>query len=186
MLARSAGIPARLVTGFAPGTADALTGRFVVREHDAHAWAEIYFPGIGWQGFDPTAPVPLAGDATSGGGSWLADRPAQRGAARDRGRRPRPPRRPRLPRSSPRYAAAGPGARRGARRALHRLERVGRKAGRARRRRRRRGSTPTRSRNGSATTGSTRSARPSTPSCSRPAARPKRHRAEADAVLTSL
>src|SRR4029079_8976693 len=30
---------------------------------DAHAWAEVYFPGIGWQGFDPTAEVPLAGDS---------------------------------------------------------------------------------------------------------------------------
>lgn len=70
VLARSAGIPARLVTGFVPGERDHLTGRFVVRERDAHAWAEIYFPGIGWQGFDPTASVPLAGDAHSGG-SWL-------------------------------------------------------------------------------------------------------------------
>ena len=70
VLARSVGIPARLVTGFVPGERDALTGRFVVRERDAHAWAEIYFPGVGWQGFDPTASVPLAGDAGSGG-SWL-------------------------------------------------------------------------------------------------------------------
>jgi transglutaminase-like putative cysteine protease len=67
VLARSAGIPARLATGFVPGERDALTGRFVVREREAHAWAEIFFPGIGWQGFDPTASVPLAGDAKSGG-----------------------------------------------------------------------------------------------------------------------
>jgi transglutaminase-like putative cysteine protease len=70
ILARAAGIPARLTTGFVPSDRDALTGRFVVREKDAHAWAEIYFPGVGWQGFDPTASVPLAGDAGSGG-SWL-------------------------------------------------------------------------------------------------------------------
>jgi transglutaminase-like putative cysteine protease len=71
VLARSVGIPARLATGFVPGERDRLTGRFVVRERDAHAWAEIYFPGIGWQGFDPTASVPLAGEARTGG-SWLA------------------------------------------------------------------------------------------------------------------
>ena len=71
-MARSVGIPARLTTGFVPGERDALTGRFVVREKDAHAWAEIYFGGIGWQGFDPTASVPLAGDAKPGG-SWLTD-----------------------------------------------------------------------------------------------------------------
>ena len=71
------------MTGFVPGQRDALTGQFVVRERDAHAWAEIYFPGVGWQGFDPTASVPLAGDATPSG-SWLSDGAAQRGAARDR------------------------------------------------------------------------------------------------------
>ena len=70
VLARSAGIPARLATGFVPGERNHLTGRFIVRERDAHAWAEIYFPGIGWQGFDPTASVPLAGEAATGG-SWL-------------------------------------------------------------------------------------------------------------------
>jgi transglutaminase-like putative cysteine protease len=70
ILARQAGIPARLATGFVPGRRDGLTGQFVVRERDAHAWAEIYFPGVGWQPFDPTASVPLAGDATTSG-SWL-------------------------------------------------------------------------------------------------------------------
>ena len=70
VMARSVGIPARLATGFVPGSRDPLTGQFIVRERDAHAWTEIYFPGVGWQQFDPTASVPLAGDATSGG-SWL-------------------------------------------------------------------------------------------------------------------
>ena len=70
VMARSVGIPARLATGFVPGHRDALSGQFVVRERDAHAWAEIYFAGVGWQPFDPTASVPLAGDAPTGG-SWL-------------------------------------------------------------------------------------------------------------------
>ena len=69
-MARSVGIPARLATGFVPGSRDSLTGQFIVRERDAHAWAEIYFPGVGWQPFDPTASVPLAGDATTSG-SWM-------------------------------------------------------------------------------------------------------------------
>jgi len=130
MMARAAGIPARLVTGFVPGARDALTGRFVVRERDAHAWAEIYFPGIGWQGFDPTASVPLAGDAHAGG-SWLTD--ARRNAV------------PLaitiallvlLAVATPEILAVR--RRRRARRAswsasaLYRLERAGRKAGRAR------------------------------------------------------
>ena len=66
VMARSVGIPARLATGFVPGSRDSLTGQFTVRERDAHAWAEIYFPGVGWQPFDPTASVPLAGDADPG------------------------------------------------------------------------------------------------------------------------
>ncbi len=130
VLARSVGIPARLVTGFAPGARDALTGRFVVREKDAHAWAEIYFPGVGWQGFDPTATVPLAGDAGSGG-SWLS-------AARHNA----------VPLAVAAallvlIAAAAPEIMAAVRRrrerrrswsanALHRLERAGRKVGRAR------------------------------------------------------
>lgn len=61
VLARLNGIPARLVTGYAPGDRDPITGQFTVREKDAHAWAEIWFPTVGWVDFDPTAHVPLAG-----------------------------------------------------------------------------------------------------------------------------
>ncbi len=130
LLARSVGVPARLATGFAPGSADDLTGRFVVRERDAHAWAEVYFPGIGWQGFDPTASVPLAGD-THSNGSWLQ-------AARRHGFAfavviailalligATPQLRAGLARRRARRASWSAHA-------LHRLERVGRKAGRAR------------------------------------------------------
>ena len=63
VMLRSVGVPARVATGFVTGKRDPLTGRYVVRERDAHAWAEVYFPGVGWQGFDPTASVPLAGEA---------------------------------------------------------------------------------------------------------------------------
>jgi hypothetical protein len=55
ILLRSAGIPARLVVGFAqgekaPGQRNVLT----VKQNDAHAWPEVYFPGIGWVEFEPT------------------------------------------------------------------------------------------------------------------------------------
>ncbi len=75
VLLRAVGVPARLATGFVPGEASALTGVYTVRERDAHSWTEVFFPGVGWQGFDPTASVPLAGDAeppTSIQG-WLKD-----------------------------------------------------------------------------------------------------------------
>ncbi len=75
VLSRAVGIPARIATGFATGAADPLTGRFTVRERDAHAWTEVYFAGIGWQGFDPTAAVPLAGEppVPHSASDWFAD-----------------------------------------------------------------------------------------------------------------
>ena len=71
VLARSSGVPARLATGFTQGEWDPVGGRFVVREADAHAWAEVWFPEVGWVTFDPTATVPLAGteEATPGADS---------------------------------------------------------------------------------------------------------------------
>lgn len=59
---RHLGTPARLATGFAPGEWDRGAGHFVVRARDAHAWVEVWFPGVGWQGFDPTTAVPLGGE----------------------------------------------------------------------------------------------------------------------------
>jgi len=54
ILLRSEGIPARLVEGFLPGKVDVATGRESIRTGAAHAWVEVYFPGIGWYPFDPT------------------------------------------------------------------------------------------------------------------------------------
>jgi transglutaminase-like putative cysteine protease len=75
VLARANGIPARLVTGYVPGDRDAVTGQFTVRQRDAHAWAEVWFPEVGWVPFDPTADVSLAGDDRSDPtiGEWIQD-----------------------------------------------------------------------------------------------------------------
>jgi transglutaminase-like putative cysteine protease len=54
VLARAAGIPARMVVGYVSGTYDAVNARYVVTEADAHAWPELYFPGYGWVEFEPT------------------------------------------------------------------------------------------------------------------------------------
>jgi transglutaminase-like putative cysteine protease len=54
VMARSQGIPARVVTGYAPGEYNPFTGYYDVRASDAHAWVEVYFPGYGWSTFDPT------------------------------------------------------------------------------------------------------------------------------------
>jgi transglutaminase-like putative cysteine protease len=57
-MARVVGIPSRLVTGFSSGQYDEKTGSFVVTGKNAHTWVEIYFPGIGWMEFEPTAALP--------------------------------------------------------------------------------------------------------------------------------
>jgi transglutaminase-like putative cysteine protease len=54
VLLRSIGVPARLVTGYTPGTYQPLTGLLEVRNLDAHAWVEVLFPGLGWVEFEPT------------------------------------------------------------------------------------------------------------------------------------
>lgn len=58
VLARASGLPARFVSGYAPGAYDAASARYIVRELNAHSWAEIYFPEIGWIEFEPTASQP--------------------------------------------------------------------------------------------------------------------------------
>jgi hypothetical protein len=54
MLMRMEGIPARYVQGFLPGERDPATGKELIRYSNSHAWVEVYFPGYGWQPFDPT------------------------------------------------------------------------------------------------------------------------------------
>ncbi len=57
VLTREAGIPSRFVAGYLHGEKSRFGNRYVVRQSDAHAWVEIYFPGIGWVPFDPTPPA---------------------------------------------------------------------------------------------------------------------------------
>ena len=49
---RMLGIPARVAVGFTSGTND--EGTWVVTDHEAHAWVEVWFAGLGWIPFDPT------------------------------------------------------------------------------------------------------------------------------------
>ena len=53
MVLRLHGIPARVAVGFTTGLQSS-QGPYVVTDHDAHSWVEAYFPGWGWQEFDPT------------------------------------------------------------------------------------------------------------------------------------
>lgn len=69
LLLRYNGIPARVAVGFTTGE---LVGKdtFVVSRTNAHAWVEVYFPGVGWVPFDPTPGriMPGAGPSSSNAG----------------------------------------------------------------------------------------------------------------------
>lgn len=56
-LMRAAGIPARVVTGYLGGEYNAVGNYYIVRQSDAHAWAEVWLPGQGWVRIDPTAAI---------------------------------------------------------------------------------------------------------------------------------
>lgn len=56
-LMRSAGIPARVIAGYQGGEKNPLDDYYIIRQSDAHAWAEVYLPGKGWERVDPTAAV---------------------------------------------------------------------------------------------------------------------------------
>ena len=58
VMLRSLGIPAREAVGYVPGGYDPITDLYQVHADDAHAWVQVWFPGYGWQSFDPTAVVP--------------------------------------------------------------------------------------------------------------------------------
>lgn len=53
VMLRSINIPARLVAGFGPGEFNPFTGLYVVRNTDAYAMTEVFFPKYGWFAFDP-------------------------------------------------------------------------------------------------------------------------------------
>ncbi|ASN40220.1 transglutaminase TgpA family protein [Paeniglutamicibacter terrestris] len=96
LMARELGIPSRLVTGYAPGTAtgEVISGQnqselaeFTVSSRNAHAWPELYLPGAGWVAFEPTpgrgvppeyAPAPTVPTASNGEDPELS---TSRGAA---------------------------------------------------------------------------------------------------------
>lgn len=55
LMLRTQGVPTRVVTGYAPGEVNALSGRVIVRASDAHAWVEVWSSGDNrFVAFDPT------------------------------------------------------------------------------------------------------------------------------------
>jgi hypothetical protein len=62
LMLRSLGIPARLAVGYAQGARqeDLVNGTisYLVQQKNTHAWPEVFFPGLGWVEFEPTANQP--------------------------------------------------------------------------------------------------------------------------------
>lgn len=57
VIMRAMDVPARVVTGFQGAELNTVDGQHVVRNSDAHAWAEFWEDGVGWMRVDPTAAV---------------------------------------------------------------------------------------------------------------------------------
>jgi protein-glutamine gamma-glutamyltransferase len=57
VLMRTLGVPARVVTGYQGTDPTPVDGYYIVRQSSAHAWAEYWQEGLGWQRADPTAAV---------------------------------------------------------------------------------------------------------------------------------
>jgi len=64
-LMRSAGVPARVITGYQGGELNPIDRIFTVRQAEAHAWTEVWLQGHGWVRVDPTA-VSVPGRIESG------------------------------------------------------------------------------------------------------------------------
>ncbi|MBF0470661.1 MAG: DUF3488 domain-containing protein [Gammaproteobacteria bacterium] len=66
---RAAGLPARVVTGYQGGELNPVGEYLIVRQADAHAWAEVWLEGRGWTRVDPTAAIPPERVENPGDGS---------------------------------------------------------------------------------------------------------------------
>ncbi|NND66179.1 MAG: DUF3488 domain-containing transglutaminase family protein [Halioglobus sp.] len=80
-MARSAGVPARVVAGYQGGEINPVNKTVIVHQFDAHAWAEVWLAGQGWVRVDPTSAVAPSRiewgleEALAGEGTFLANAP---------------------------------------------------------------------------------------------------------------
>ncbi|WP_019877672.1 transglutaminase TgpA family protein [Sporichthya polymorpha] len=81
VMARHLGIPARVNVGFTPGS-PAADGSRIISAHDAHAWPELYLPGVGWTRFEPT---PGSAQSNPDVPNWLAPQPENETPGGDEG-----------------------------------------------------------------------------------------------------
>jgi transglutaminase-like putative cysteine protease len=83
-LMRAAGVPARVVTGYLGGDMHPGGDYMIVRQSDAHAWAEVWLPERGWVRVDPTTAVSAERAEQGLGGAVASDEPVPMMARRER------------------------------------------------------------------------------------------------------
>lgn len=88
VMARTLGMPARIVVGYLPGTPGSSVQQgqttYTVSSSQLHAWPEVNFEGIGWVPFEPTNSLGVAtsfASGTTGGGSGAVTTPEEQDAA---------------------------------------------------------------------------------------------------------
>ncbi len=82
VMLRSVGIPARVVSGYAPGQRQD-DGSFLIKDSDSHSWTEAYFPPYGWIPFEPSGGWPRfqRGNGSSSSGATPTSQPTPQAQA---------------------------------------------------------------------------------------------------------
>jgi protein-glutamine gamma-glutamyltransferase len=75
LMLRMGGVPARVASGFSPGSYNSERKDYVVRDTDAHSWVEAYFAPYGWITFDPTPAASPASSQLDDGGAGASGGP---------------------------------------------------------------------------------------------------------------
>ena len=83
LMLRMLGIPARVAAGFTPGSYNADTKEYRVRDLDAHSWVEVWFTGVGWVPFDPTPSIAPADSQSSADAASASGGSTTAGEAKD-------------------------------------------------------------------------------------------------------
>ncbi len=107
VMARYLKIPARVNVGFTPGTPNP-DGTRTISAHDAHAWPELFMPGVGWTRFEPT---PGSAASNPDVPNWLAPKPEDEPAGSEGDETDESDRHPDAPGPAGASGAAGAGPR---------------------------------------------------------------------------
>ena len=73
IMARTLGIPSRVVAGYGPGVQPPESDYSIIRDEDSHVWVEVFFQEYGWITFEPTPKYPLPSRSSGGSSSDILD-----------------------------------------------------------------------------------------------------------------